>query len=99
MNLVLSLSELSKELEAGRRDSRKAYRLYYITREVAGEVALMQPDGEYVRDNIIPLFKAAAEAIKISSPKGGFSNYVGGFLNSIRERIKYLQKYEPIMNL
>jgi len=97
MNLELNLDGLREELETGREDSEKAYRLNCKTREVARAVVEMQPTEDYVKGQIVPLFEAAVEVIKVSSPKGGFAKHMRGFVNCIRERIDYLKAYEPIL--
>jgi len=97
MNLELNLGDLRQELETGRRDSKKAYRLNCITREVTGEVVEMQPAEDYVRNHIVPLHAAAVAIIKVSSPKGGFAKYMSRFINCIRDRTNYLYEYKPIL--
>jgi len=95
LELLVAKGHAMTKVATNSKDGIWAYKACKLSSDILDGVLECCPDPEWVTNDIIPLLKGIAEAVKkihLKSPEP-FADYTVGFAKNIEERICRLQKY------
>jgi len=94
MEVELYMSRLAEALEVdeNKRNGEWAHRVCVLTREIQEAVFNSRPERKFVKREVVPLLRRAADAVDRVPRKGRYKNKINDFVGNIRARADDLEQ-------